>query len=47
MNGFLWAYVGQRYTAKILYRKFETYIPSAATVPIPTFKFLCAIYLFP
>ncbi len=41
-----------RYTAKILYRKFETYIPRdkrdcVATVPIPTYMFLCAIYRFP
>ncbi len=41
----------QLLTAKILYRKFRNIYSQerncATTIPIPTFMFLCAIYLFP
>jgi hypothetical protein len=42
--------ISRSYTSKILYRKFETYISRKETtrppVPIPTFTFLWAIYIF-
>ncbi len=48
---FIYGCTSKEKNAKILHRKFETYIPRKGTatviVPIPTFMFLCVIYIFP